>query len=102
MATSSNLTYKQAEALRKKLNTRGIFNVSVMAYEPSGSSSWSGKGRKKASKYRVDYRANPARRKTARRKNAPKSRTISLKGFTGKIKQLANGALSIQGKGRKK
>jgi hypothetical protein len=38
---------------------------------------------------------NPARR------NAPKSRTISLKGFTGKVRQLANGALQISGRGKK-
>jgi hypothetical protein len=50
--------------------------------------------RKRGWKIRIVKR-NPARSRA-------KSRTISLKGFTGKIKQLANGALSIQGKGRKK
>ena len=47
---------------------------------------------------------NPARtprRKTANRKNAPKSRTISLKGFTGKVRQCSDGTLKITGKGKR-
>jgi hypothetical protein len=44
---------------------------------------------------------NPSRRK-AKRKNAPKSRSVSLKNFTGKVKQLKNGAVVIQGRGKRK
>lgn len=99
--TTTNLTYKQAEALRKKLNKRGVWDVDINGYEKPVRG-----GSMRVTKYRVDYRANPARRatkrKTARRKNPPKSRTLTLKGFTGKIKQLANGALTVKGRGRKK
>ena len=61
------------------------------------------KQREQAVKREIKRRKRTGRASnSARRRNAPKSRTISLKGFTGKIKQLANGALIVKGKGRKK
>jgi hypothetical protein len=36
------------------------------------------------------------------RKNAPRSRSISLKGFTGTIRQLEGGGLDIMGRGKRK
>jgi hypothetical protein len=76
-------TKAQAQSLKRQLAAQG-------------KSTGTGKGLK-------IVKTNPPRRKKAtRRSNAPKSRTISLKGFTGKIRQLANGALIVKGKGRKK
>lgn len=41
-------------------------------------------------------------RSQKRKTNAPRSRSVSLKGFTGTIRQLANGGLTIKGRGKKK
>jgi hypothetical protein len=54
------------------------------------------KKRKNSGKSRV----RKALKKYVRRSNAPKSRSISLKGFTGTIRQLEGGFLNIRGKGK--
>lgn len=98
--TTANLTYRQAEALRNKLNKQGVWDVDINGYEKPVRG-----GSRRVTKYRVDYRANPARRtakrKTARRKNAPKSQSKWLKNFTGVVKRMSDGTVQIIGTGRK-
>ena len=54
-----------------------------------------------ALKHFANYKRNPARRKTAKRKNAPKSQSKLLKNFTGVVRLNADNTVSIIGTGRK-
>ncbi len=92
-------SHSSLESARKAAGKyKGAFRVQIVEHQG---------GLKKGRRFFMDSiggtypQRNPTRRKTARRKNAPKSQSKLLKNFTGVVRLNADKTVSIVGTGRK-